>query len=211
MKVGWTDLSPQVRATIERRIGPVADFMDVTAGQTCDLTAILRPATGEPVFVKGVAGRSPRMRWLRNETLASPLAADLAPAVLFAEDVEDWLVVGFEFVPGRPADLTPGSPDLALVGATVDQLSATPAPALRPLSERWAVTDWWSRLDTGMDAERLDSIAALVPDLVDGDRLVHTDLHSHQFLIDGPAVRVIDWGLPGRGAGWSTPHSCCCV
>jgi hypothetical protein len=43
----------------------------------------------------------------------------------------------------------------------------------------------------------------MVPDLVDGDRLLHTELHGDQFIIGADhQVRVIDWGFPGVGAPW---------
>ena len=38
---------------------------------------------------------------------------------------------------------------------------------------------------------------SLVPELVDCDRLLHTDLHGDQFLLGADwAVYVIDWGFP---------------
>ncbi|WP_245931267.1 phosphotransferase [Actinokineospora auranticolor] len=74
------------------------------------------------------------------------------------------------------------------------------------MSDRWAETAWWTHAGTpelaGHDSAALDELAARVPDLVRGDRLVHTDLHGLQFLIDGDRVAVIDWGLPGQGAPW---------
>ncbi|WP_250280151.1 hypothetical protein [Frankia sp. Cppng1_Ct_nod] len=50
----------------------------------------------------------------------------------------------------------------------------------------------------------MDRWTALVSEAVEGDRLVHTDLHGDQFIIgaDG-AIHVIDWGWPAAGAGWA--------
>ncbi|GGI84623.1 hypothetical protein GCM10011581_22180 [Saccharopolyspora subtropica] len=119
-------------------------------GQNNDFAAILhrdQDSTEHPrtLFCKGVKGVSLRMRWLRNEITAGKLAAGIAPDVVFAADVGDWLVVGFEHVCGRPADLTPGSVDLPLVATTVDKIAALPATGLRPLRNRWSGGNWWAK------------------------------------------------------------------
>jgi hypothetical protein len=184
--------------------------IDIHGGQNCDVAIRLDGGSDRPVFLKGVHGVSPRMRWLRNEITAGQLAAGVAPAVLWHEDVDDWLVVAFEFLTGREADLAPDSPDLSLVASLVDKISALPAPGLVSLRERWAVTNWWYRLADadptivdGWDVDEATRWATLVPELVDGDRLVHTDLHGAQFLIGTDnAVHVIDWGWPAAGAPW---------
>lgn len=171
----WSDLPEPVREAVDAHVGPVTRAVDIHDGQNSDL-AVLLHRTGRPVFLKGVEGVSLRMRWLRNEITAGTLAADVSPAVVFHADVDDWLVVGFEYVFGRPASLAPGSSDLPTVAATVERISALPAPDLRPMRNRWA---------------------SLVPALVDGDRLLHTDLHGDQFLIDDQGeARVVDWGGP---------------
>jgi hypothetical protein len=134
----------------------------------------------------------------------------VAPAVLFAEDVDDWLVVGFEYVPGRAAILAPGSADLPRVAAAVEKISALPAPGLRTLRERWRAADCWERFAevapgevADWDVGEMSRWESMVPAAVDGDRLVHTDLHAGQFLVgaDG-GTHVIDWGWPAAGAGW---------
>ncbi len=206
---GWNGLPRPVRDAVEGHVGPVAVARDVAGGQNCHVAAVLHGAGG-PVFLKGVEGVSPRMRWLRNESAAGRLAPGVAPAVLFAEDVGDWLVVGFEYVPGRAASLAPGSADLPRVAAAVEKISALPAPGLRALRERWGVPDCWEKfaqaapaVAVGCDVGEMSRWASLVPAVVDGDRLVHTDLHGDQFLVraDG-GVHVIDWGWPAAGAGW---------
>jgi hypothetical protein len=44
--------------------------------------------------------------------------------------------------------------------------------------------------------------SAFVPELADGDRLVHTDLHSEQFIVAEHQVHVIDWSWRAAGAPW---------
>ncbi|MCK9931352.1 aminoglycoside phosphotransferase family protein [Frankia sp. Mgl5] len=202
-----------VRRAIERHVGTVTSATAVDGGQNNDLAAVVHGGVSGPVFVKAVRGTSRPMRWLRNEITAGMLADGIAPAVIFSEEVEAddlWLIVGFEYLPGRPADLTPGSVDLAVVGRTLDRISALPAPGIRGLHARWTVPDWWSRVRdaapdvaAGWDVERMDRWTALAPAAVEGDRLAHTDLHADQFIL-GPdgAVHVIDWGWPAAAAPW---------
>ncbi|MEX5712748.1 phosphotransferase [Parafrankia sp. FMc6] len=202
-----------VRRAIERHVGTVTSATAVAGGQNNHLAAVVHGGVSGPVFVKAVRGISRPMRFLRNEITAGVLADGIAPAVVFSEEVDAddrWLIVGFEYLPGRPADLTPGSVDLAVVGRTLDRIGALPAPGIRGLHERWTVPDWWSRVRdaapavaAGWDVERMDRWAALAPAAVEGDRLVHTDLHADQFIIgtDG-TVHVIDWSFPGAAGPW---------
>ncbi|CAO5175054.1 Aminoglycoside phosphotransferase domain-containing protein [Frankia sp. AiPs1] len=213
---GWGSLPAVVRQAAGRHLGTVDSVSAVPGGQNNDLAAVFHTRDGA-VFVKAVRGISRRMRWLRNEITAGTLAPGIAPAVIFAEDVEvdsdPWLVVGFQYLPGRPADLSPGSADLAIVGQTLDRISALPAPGIRGLHDRWSVRDWWRRLPdvaphavTGFDVDQMDQWASLAPQAVQGDRLVHTDLHADQFIVGaGGEVHVIDWGFPGAAAGWVDP------
>jgi thiamine kinase-like enzyme len=54
----------------------------------------------------------------------------------------------------------------------------------------------------GWDIDEMCRWSARVPELVDGDRLLHTDLHPYQFLVTDDRVYVIDWALPAAGAAW---------
>ncbi|OHV21297.1 hypothetical protein BBK14_27035 [Parafrankia soli] len=208
----WGSVPGVVRQAVERHVGPVTAAEAVAGGKNNDLAAVVH-GDGGPVFVKAVRGISRAMRWLRDEITAGVLADGIAPAVIFSEEVRAddlWLIVGFEYLPGRPADLAVGSADLAVVGRTLDRISALPAPGVLGLHERWTVPDWWSRVreaapevTAGWDVERMDRWAALAPAAVEGDRLAHTDLHADQFIL-GPdgTVHVIDWGFPGAAAPW---------
>lgn len=212
----WDELPQPVRDVVEQHLGSVASADEITTGSTTDVCAVLHLVSHERVFLKGVAGISRRMRWLRNEIAGSQAAAPIAPQVLFHADIdtivagEDWLVVGHEYVPGRPASLEPGSPDLPLIASAVERIATMPATDLRPLSGRWAPTDWWTKLAAiapesvdGWDIEEMTRLTGLVPTLVDGDRLLHTDLHGGQFIVGTDrSTRVIDWGFPGAGAPW---------
>lgn len=208
--VSWKDMPQPVRAAVQRYTGPVTETTDIAGGKNSDIALVLRDRRGRTVFLKGVIGVSRRMRWLRNEITAGKIAVGVAPTVLFHADVDGWLVVGFEHVPGRAVSLSPGSPDLSLVASVMEKISRIPALELRPLRDRWRVTDWWNKIAEeaptavdGWNVAEMSRWASLVPELVDGDRLLHTDLHGDQFRI-GPSgdVHVIDWGFPAAGAAW---------
>jgi hypothetical protein len=206
----WDELPDDIRAAVQDNIGPVSDSGDVGKGQNNDLAVRLDRADGPPVFLKGVRGGGRRGMFLNNEVNAGRLAGGIAPAVLCSVERDDWHVVGFEYIEGRPADLSPGSADLDRIGGTLDALSEHPAGDARPLRLRWANASHWRNAaeqapDTvaGWDIDRMCEWSARAPELVDGDRLLHTDLHRDQFLItDDDRVYVIDWAFPGAGASW---------
>ncbi|GAA1940076.1 phosphotransferase [Amycolatopsis minnesotensis] len=209
----WDDLPSSVTTAVRHHVGEATVVREVEQGQNCNVALVLRGDDGD-LFLKGVRGKSPRMRWLRNESEAGTLAPGLAPATRFSEDIEAdelWFLVGFEYVNGRAADFAPGSDDLAIIAATAARISELPGggPA-KPLSERWTSADWWTKLATeasdeqfDWDLDELTEQCRRVPEMVKGDALIHTDLHEHQFMIDdGGSVRVIDWGRPATGAAW---------
>ncbi|MEV0701672.1 hypothetical protein AB0I53_27680 [Saccharopolyspora sp. NPDC050389] len=209
----WVDLPSAARHAVEGHVGPITTAEPITNGIHHDFAAVLHPATSRPVFVKGVQGIGRRMRMLRREATTNLLAPGIAPQVLFTVDVDDWLLVGFDYVHGQSADLYPGSPDLPRVADVVRRIGALPAPGLRSIRARWDGVDWWSKLAADApdlvarwDVHAMSELASKAPELGDGDRLVHSDLHGDQVLL-GPdgAVHVIDWGFPGAGAAWVDP------
>jgi len=208
----WEDLPGPVLGVVRDHLGEIGNAVPAGQGQSCDVALTVYRAEQSPVFLKGVFGISREMRWLRNEIDAAKTVAGLAPAVVFHRDIGDWLIVGFEYVEGRPVNLEPGSPDLAVVASALDRIGAIRAPELKPLGERWK-TSWWQRIVDEkphlLNEWRLDELTGWerkVPELLTGDRLIHTDIHADQFVIapDGE-VRVIDWGWPASGAAWIDP------
>lgn len=211
----WAEVPQAVRDAVSARLSPPIVVHDVAVGANCDLAAVAGTRDGR-VFVKAVRGVGRSMKWLRNEITGNAAAHGLAPAVVFhadieAEDSQPWLIVGFEYVDGRPVNLSPGSPDLDVVGATLERIASCPAPAeMWPLAQRWAPTDWWSRSAehspaavAGWDLDEMTQRGAPVPQLVAGNMLVHTDLHAEQILLSlNGQAHVIDWGYPCAGAPW---------
>lgn len=208
-RLGWNELPQPLRMALHDRLGPVSVATDLGVGQNNDLAVRLDRPGLPPVFCKGVRGGGRRGMFLNNEIATNSLAEGIAPAILCHVEGNDWHIVAFEFVPGRPADLSPGSTDLAAVARVVDALSRHSAGGSRPLRLRWRTTDWWHTLAElspdivrDWDVAELHRLATRCPGEVDGDRLLHTDLHADQFVIAGSDVRVIDWAFPAAGAPW---------
>ncbi|MFD4908236.1 phosphotransferase [Kitasatospora purpeofusca] len=188
-----------------------------TAGTVSDFAATLETAVG-PVFCKAVREDNSKAWMHRRESVVNAvLPAGLAPRLLWTIEAGGWLALGFERVPGRHADLSPGSADLPLVARALEALAGalTPAPPLRAfgLAERWSGQDYWhqlgdrhrGRLDPWI-MERLDTLILAereAPELIDGRTLVHTDLSGPNLLVDGDEVRAVDWAFPAPGAAWA--------
>lgn len=182
MRVDWRELPDPVRRAVEARTGPVASAVPVAAGTTSPVAVHLRTAGGD-LFVKGVRAGDEQAVWrCRNEERLGPLLPGVAPPVRWLVETAGWVLLGVDWLLGRPANLAPGSPDLPLVAAAVQRVAelGTPCPGRwLPLAQRWRA------------------------DLADGDTLVHTDLAADNILITGDGPRIIDWAWPARGPAWA--------
>jgi hypothetical protein len=209
-RFGWNDLPDEIRTAVQDNIGPVLSSSDVGAGQNNDLAIKLERAAQPAVFLKGVRGGGRRGTFLENEINAGQLTAGIAPAVLCHAEQANWQVVAFEFVAGRPVDLSPGSADLEHVGHTIDALGKVSPGETQPLRQRWTNPNHWRNvagrapdIACTWDIDEMCRWSARAPELVDGDRLLHTDLHRDQILItDDARIFVIDWAFPAAGAAW---------
>ncbi|MFJ8815199.1 phosphotransferase family protein [Amycolatopsis thermoflava] len=210
----WGELSAEVRAVIEQHTGPVRCADIPSAGRNSDFSATLHLQGGGRIFCKGIAdagGRRGEMH--RHEAEVNQwLPTAVAPRLRWRVEVEDWLLLGFEHVPGRHANLAPGSPDLTKIVPVLDLLGQELAgcPVQAPLlTGQWARLAAWRRLtkDTPPDLhpwarEHLDELVAAEAraiELVAGDHLVHTDLHSLNILVGEDGARVVDWAWSRRG------------
>jgi hypothetical protein len=185
-----------------------------TAGANSDFSATLHVADGV-IFCKGVMTNSPRARMHRHEALVNPWLPLLAPRLLWRVDTDGWLLLGFEHAAGRHANLSPASPDLPLVADAVTTLAwdLTPCPVadVPRLADQWQRLSAWHRLaqepPADLDPWTRENLSHLVEwetraiELVDGDSLAHTDLHSLNILVADRA-RVIDWAWSRRAAAW---------
>jgi hypothetical protein len=152
---------------------------------------LILDTAGGSVFIKGTRPESSR---LVREQLAlgaelAPHVPSLSPPLLFQAQAGGWNVTAWTAVPGRPADLTPGSADIPRIVAVLAELGTITAPDVPGL---WSVAEYWGR--------EVDD-----PRMLDGDALVHTDPHGQNFIIDGEWAWLVDWGWAARGPAWVTP------
>lgn len=213
MRRTWNELPTAVRAAVELETGPVERVEIPDTGRNSDFSATLHLAGGR-VFCKGIDdAHGPRGRMHRHEASINQWLPSLAPRLLWRVQAADWLLLGFEHVTGRHADLAPGSPDLPVVAEAVTtlarELAASRADAPR-LADQWARLAAWRRLakDTPDDLDewahdhhdQLIDWEAQAIDLADGDSVVHTDLHALNILVDGDRASIVDWAWSRRGA-----------
>jgi hypothetical protein len=122
----------------------------------------------------------------RNEVFVNPVLPSLVPRLRWTVERSGWLALGFDYVDGRHANLSPGSPDVDAVVATVAHLQTalTPAPTMSvgTFAERWR--------------------GRIAPALVAGHTLLHTDLSRRNFLVRDGVAHLVDWAGPALGAGW---------
>lgn len=107
-----------------------------------------------------------------------------------------WLL-GFEHVPGRHAELSPGSPDLPLVARAVRTIGAIAAPPAevgrRVIADRW---------EAALAKENAHGWAVRAH--MRGSTLVHSDLNPLNILVSDKA-HVVDWAWWRTGAVWIDP------
>ncbi|MEJ7630203.1 MAG: phosphotransferase [Nocardioidaceae bacterium] len=223
----WDDLPVAVREHIEEAAGcAVIDTWSAGTGFTPGFASRLDLADESRVFVKAASSADDRRHeWplssayreeARKLRALGPRFA--APPLLWTREVdsegERWVLLGLEYVEGRPprrpwqdhelrlvldklADLAPAlaapPPELGLT-AVYDEIVVDFGNRLGRVRELQGSDAW---LDT---AERLcaDSAALLV-----GDSLVHLDLRDDNVLIsDAGEVWFVDWNFPALGAPW---------
>lgn len=185
-RVEWSELPSVVRVAVSAHVGAVLEAEPVVHGLACHMAAVLGTADGR-VFVKGVsAGDAEGMAGQGWETAVNPLVAGVAPLMLARVTAGGWDVLIFEFVDGRHADLSPESPDVALV---TKALQATQDLAAGGLAPRLA-DGFGNQLD---DAGRL---------LLAGDALLHTDTNPRNMLIADDRAYLVDWAKVAAGPAW---------
>lgn len=210
----WEDLPANVRQAVEDKYGVVVKAESAIVGANNNLVATLHMTDGL-VFCKGARADGPMMRTQRHEEAVNPWLPGLAPRLLWRVELEGWLLLGFEHVTGQHPDLSPGSPELPLVADLVTTLARelTPCPPIEvaTLTEQWGRFAAWRRTahnpPADLDPWARGNLTRLVEwerkaiDLVSGNSLLHTDLHSLNILL-GEQMRVIDWAWSRKGAVW---------
>jgi hypothetical protein len=187
-----------------------------SSGINAEFAASLSTATGR-VFVKGVRLDSRNVSAHRTEARVNGyLPATLAPRMLWQVEAAGWLLLGFEHVSGRHADITPGSPDLPLVVAAVTeaQEALTPCPPVDvgSFADQWERLGAWRHLLNEVPADLdpwtrdllvygVENESAAI-DAMHGDSLAHTDVQPLNVMVDGERARLIDWAWARRAVPW---------
>lgn len=182
-------LPPEARAAVEAKIGQISRVEPVASGLNSAFAAVLHTAD-TTMFVKGSPSGHPRARGQHREATIAPHLAGIAPALRWHLETAGWDLLGFDYVPGRPADLSPGSSDLAALAHVLARLGENEPPDV-PLAR---IEQRWSGLAD--DTE----LALLV-----GNHLLHTDLNPNNILVSEDRVWLVDWAWPTLGAPWIDP------
>ncbi|MER5887759.1 aminoglycoside phosphotransferase [Streptomyces sp. NPDC001941] len=180
---------------------------DVEHSAAAGLATLLTLDSGGAVFVKGQRARATPAAdtvdcegedwwgpdWspvneLDLEQAVNPHLPRSAPRVLWRVDVAGWSLLAFQGLPGRNADYTPGSPDLAPVADALAELGKLSAPGGVRLPTAW---DRWGYYCDDTDQE-----------LLTGARLLHTDPASTNVLVDAERACLIDWSWAASGPTW---------
>jgi hypothetical protein len=189
--VEWGALPAGVRRAIRTRIGEVISAETVAEGITCR-TALILTTSKQHFFVKGVPTDDlPPLEAQFAEVGISSGVQRVSPAVRWETIADQWHLVAFDYVDGRHADLSPGSPDLRTVAHLLKRAQVCRAPAdcrVPPLIARYH-----QFLRPG-DAEALA-----------GTALLHTDTNPHNLLITEQRGYLVDWAMPALGPSWVDP------
>lgn len=193
-RIAWAQLPDRVSNAVAALIGPVLSATTVSDGQNSAVAAILDTRQGR-VFLKGLPTDHRGVVTQQREAAVNPYVRAISPELLWHIEIDGWDLLCFEYVAGRGADYTPGSPDLRHLVTTMSQLTELPCPNLPPMYFRRAEQRW---------AEAIADPAAR--DVLAGDTILHTDYNPSNILIteDGHA-RIIDWAWPTKGAAWIDP------
>ncbi|WP_165958779.1 phosphotransferase [Actinomadura sp. KC345] len=185
----WDDLPASEREAITNQYGQIKDIRPADSGNHADIASTVIGEHGT-VFVKAARKLpekdGPEVTSLRWEAKVNPFVNEFAPRLLRSTEVEGWLVLVFEHIPGRHPDYSPGSCDLDLVAKAVHLLQKTSPPAVvdRPVTMRWH--------GIGGDASPMS-----------GQALLHTDINAKNVLITPEdAVYFVDWAFVSHGAPW---------
>lgn len=143
-------------------------------------------------FVKAVPNRpGGRRESLIREGLINPHIQPISPALRWQAENHTWVALGFEVVHGRPANFTPGSPDLPVIIDIVNRIGELTLPAI---ARDWP-EDRWDRYATNWAEARL----------FDGDALLYTDIHPGNLIVGSGSAWAVDWAWPTRGAAFIDP------
>ena len=188
-RTAWSELPDGVRTAVQAHTGTIQRVHPVQSGLNSGIAATLHTRAC-PVFIKGIPTDHPQARTQQREADINPYVHPVAPRLLWRVIADGWDILGFEHVNGRPADLSPKSPDLPKIAEALGRLHDVEAAGLtlRRIEDRWA-----------------DHLPAGAGRLLHGDHVLHTDLNPNNILITATSAKILDWAWPTRGAAWIDP------
>jgi hypothetical protein len=191
-RMQWDELPGSLKDAISARTGPITTGRAVADGQNSPLAAVIDTRDGR-VFVKGLPSGHRLAITQAREAAAAPLVKGISPELLWHFDEAGWNVLGFEHIPGRAADYSPGSPDLDLVITLMQALSRIQVPA---------GPGPWKPIETRLRTYVTDpaDTAALA-----GQSLTHTDWMPDNVLISQGQAWLVDWAWATPAAAWTDP------
>jgi aminoglycoside phosphotransferase (APT) family kinase protein len=197
-------------AAIEDLTGPVLKAESVTSGLMPGLAAVLHAGNGR-YFLKAVPATSPAARLYEREMFANAVlpASVPAPRMQLCSGAGGWLVMVFDYLDARDADLSPGSPDLAGVLAALGEIGAVPEGGAVPVTQNVAALrdKAAALLAKHPGGHPWDMYRAAINGLDDNDlvggSLVHYDLHPGNLKVTADGrVLAVDWGFACSGTPW---------
>ena len=207
----WETLPSAAAAAIEDHAGPVIKAEPVTSGLMPGLTAILHTAHG-PYFLKAAPADSPAIALYQREQAANAALPPGAPApqMVLSAHAGGWLVMLFDYIDSRDADLSPQSADLTPALAALAALSATPAPSTAPpvAVNLAALMDKAASLLARHPAGHpwntyRAAVNGFDPAALTGTSLTHYDPHPGNLKVTASgAVKIVDWSFACAAAPW---------
>ncbi|WP_433225635.1 phosphotransferase [Actinomadura formosensis] len=191
-RIEWEGLPPQARELIHEEIGALVKAEPVPQGRRSALAVIGHTSAGR-VFIKGAPAQDGRaVAQLDREAAVAPYIGAIGPALVCDVTAGGWRLLGFEYVAGRRADYTPGSPDLDAVVGAVAALAGVAVPS--GLRVQWFEGRW---SDYAAAPQHLGRLA--------GQALLHTDLNPGNVVVGPDGASLVDWGMASLGAALVNP------
>ncbi|MFI0418637.1 phosphotransferase [Spongiactinospora sp. 9N601] len=215
MRMRWENLPQPLRADMETYLGAVVKAESRAIGPARCVTARLLHESGAGTWLKACPADHPAAWLYERERQAGRILPIVVPAPRMPWSSADhgWIALAHTYLDGSPAVLSPGSPDVSEVLATVARLGdlLTPCPPgvpplssyiTRMLAKAYAMLDDDNALPRGDRAMYRAALDGLDVAGLEGDTLLHYEMHMGAFRMVGRSVFVLDWGFACQGATW---------
>lgn len=176
------DMTEEVLTLIAPYTGEVHGVAPIDAGYRADVTLSVTAAEGR-FFVKAFKETNPNAADPREVAVSGHLRA-VSPRLVGYVRTDSLMVLVYEYIDGRHADLSPGSADVAQTVALIDDLSRIEVPETAGLPHRS-----WKNVATA------DEVA-----LLDGSALLHSDINPTNVLMQRDRALLVDWSSPTLGS-----------